>query len=74
MRYLRDYKLFESRDGLTDEQRKFLNEYTRVTWSVNKEGLVDVQGDFYCFSQGLEDFLGIVDPTSLINSPPLNIF
>jgi len=59
MRYLRDYKLFESRDGLTDEQRKFLDEYTRGTWSVNSEGLVDVRGSFICSSEGLEDFLGI---------------
>jgi hypothetical protein len=43
MRYLRDYKLFESRDGLTDEQRKFLDNYTDGTWSVNSEGLVDVE-------------------------------
>ena len=59
MRYLRDYKLFESRDGLTDEQRKFLDKYTDGTWSVNSEGLVDVEGSFWCRSQGLEDFLGI---------------
>jgi hypothetical protein len=59
MRYLRDYRLFESSDGLTDEQRKFLDKNTRGTWSVNSEGLVDVQGSFYCYSQGLEDFLGI---------------
>jgi hypothetical protein len=58
MRYLRDYKLFESRDGLTDEQRKFLDNFTIGTWSVNSEGLVDVEGGFYC-SEGLEDFLGI---------------
>jgi hypothetical protein len=43
MRYLRDYKLFESRDGLTDEQRKFLNKNTYGSWSVNSEGLVDVE-------------------------------
>ena len=59
MRYLRDYKLFENRDGLTDEQRKFLNKNTEGTWSVNNEGLVDIKGSFYCSSQGLEDFLGI---------------
>jgi hypothetical protein len=59
MRYLRDYKLFERRGGLTDEQRKFLDKYTRGRWSVNSEGLVDVQGSFGCRSQGLEDFLGI---------------
>jgi hypothetical protein len=43
MRYLRDYKLFESRDGLTDEQSKFLDNYTDGSWSVNSEGLVDVE-------------------------------
>ena len=59
MRYLRDYRLFESSDGLTDEQRKFLDRYTRVTWSLNSEGLVDVKESFWCRSQGLEDFLGI---------------
>jgi hypothetical protein len=59
MRYLRDYKLFESRDGLTDEQRKFLDRNAPGRWSVNREGLVDVQGDFYCYRQGLEDFSGI---------------
>ena len=59
MRYLRDYRLFESRDGLTDEQRKFLDRIAHGRWSVNSEGLVDVQGDFYCSGQGLEDFLGI---------------
>ena len=59
MRYLRDYKLFESRDGLTDEQRKFLDKNTIGTWSVNSEGLVNVRGSFDCSRQGLEDFLGI---------------
>ena len=59
MRYLRDYRLFESDDGLTDEQRKFLDRYALERWSVNSEGLVDVEGNFNCYDQGLEDFLGI---------------
>ena len=59
MRYLRDYRLFESNDGLTDEQRKFLDKNTSGRWSVNNEGLVDIKGGFYCQGQGLEDFLGI---------------
>ena len=59
MKYIRDYKLFESSNGLTDEQRKFLDEYTGGKWSVNSEGLVDIKGYFYCSSQGLEDFSGI---------------
>ena len=59
MRYLRDYKLFERRGGLTDEQRKFLDNFTYGTWSVNRKGLVDVRGNFWCENQELEDFLGI---------------
>jgi hypothetical protein len=59
MRYLRDYKLFENSDGLTNEQRKFLDEYASGRWSMNGEGLVDIKGSFFCGSQGLEDFLGI---------------
>ena len=59
MKYIRDYRLFESSDGLNDEQRKFLDKYILGRWSVNGEGLVDVRGGFYCSSQGLEDFRGI---------------
>ena len=59
MKYIRDYRLFENVDGLTDEQRKFLDEYIYGRWVVNREGLVDVKGSFWCDSQGLEDFLGI---------------
>jgi hypothetical protein len=59
MRYLRDYRLFENSDGLADEQRKFLDKYTRGRWSVNSEGLVDVEGRFYCYVERIEDFLGI---------------
>jgi hypothetical protein len=59
MKYIQDYKLFESSNGLTDEQRKFLAKCISGTWSVNSDGLVDVQGSFYCFRQRLEDFRGI---------------
>jgi hypothetical protein len=59
MKYIRDYRLFESNDGLTDEQRKFLDKNTIGTWSVNSEGLVDIEGSFWCGEQGLRDFLGI---------------
>ena len=59
MRYLRDYRLFENVDSLTDEQRKFLDKNTIGTWSVNSEGLVNVRGSFWCEDQELGDFLGI---------------
>jgi hypothetical protein len=59
MKYIRDYRLFESNDGLTDEQRKFLDRIARGRWLVNSEGLVDIKGIFICSGEGLEDFLGI---------------
>jgi hypothetical protein len=59
MRYLRDYRLFENVDSLTDEQRKFLDRIAHGWWSVNSEGLVDVEGSFDCRYQELENFLGI---------------
>jgi hypothetical protein len=59
MKYIQGYKLFESRDGLTRDQRKFLDEYAPGRWSVNREGIVNVRGSVYCHSQGLGDFLGI---------------
>ena len=59
MRYLRDYKLFENVDSLTDEQSKFLDRIACGKWWVNSEGLVDVKGSFWGHEQGLEDFLGI---------------
>jgi hypothetical protein len=59
MKYIRDYKLFESSDNLTDEQREFLDRYALERWSVNRKGLVDVEGSFWCEGEGLEDFRGI---------------
>ena len=54
MRYLRTYKLFESK-GLAD----FLNRYVNGTWTLNSEGLVDIKGNFYCIGKGIKTFEGI---------------
>ena len=61
MRYLKTYRIFEAKtSGLTQEQEKFLNQYTRGTWTYNPAtGLVDVVGDFDCSSQKLQDLKGI---------------
>jgi hypothetical protein len=60
MKHLKTYKLFESKTGLTAEQEEFLNMFTRGTWTYNPAtGLVDVNGDFDCPKQELEDFKGI---------------
>ena len=51
--------------SLTKKQINWLNKCTTInvidpTWTLNpKTGLVDVDGDFRCYSQGLSDFKGV---------------
>jgi hypothetical protein len=46
--------------GLTPEQKEWLDECTRGTWSINPEtGLVDIIGSFRCSDQGLVNFKGV---------------
>ena len=61
MRHLQTYRLFESAQTLTQDQKDFLDKYTKGgSWSLNPStGLVDVDGDFYCSREGLNDLLGI---------------
>ena len=61
MRHLQTYRLFESAQTLTQDQKDFLDKYTKGgPWSLNPStGLVDVDGDFYCSREGLNDLLGI---------------
>ena len=63
MKHLKTYRLFESKGpvtALTQEQEKFLDDYTEGTWSYNDStGLVDVKGDFNCNGASLGDFLGV---------------
>ena len=61
MRHLQAYRLFESSQILTPRQKNFLDKYTKGgSWSLNPStGLVDLQGDFDCSRQGLNDLLGI---------------
>jgi hypothetical protein len=56
MKHIQSFSLFEAQTSvLTTDQEAFLNEFTDGTWSVNPTtGLVDVQGDFNCFGQGLK--------------------
>ena len=44
---------------LTQAQIAWLNECTRGTWSLNKKGLVDIDGDFNCTDENLKDFKGV---------------
>ena len=62
MRHLIPFRIYESQkaSGLTRSQEEFLNKYTEETWSVNPStGLVDVQGDFFCYDRGLKSLSGI---------------
>jgi hypothetical protein len=64
-RRILSYSLFEAgqpaaASELSLEQKEFLNECTRGTWTYNPAtGLVDVVGDFDCSSQKLQDLKGI---------------
>ncbi|NBW56723.1 hypothetical protein EBR43_02845 [bacterium] len=44
---------------LTQEQKNWLDKCTQGTWSLNKSGLVDIDGSFNCKEQNLEDFKGV---------------
>jgi hypothetical protein len=62
MKHLIPFRIYESQkaSGLTRSQEEFLNKYTEETWSVNPStGLVDVQGDFFCYDRGLKSLSGI---------------
>ena len=61
MRHIKTFSLFESVQILTPEQKNFLDKYTKGgPWSLNPStGLVDLQGDFDCAREGLNDLLGI---------------
>lgn len=60
MRHLQTYRLFESAQDLTQDQKNFLNDYTQGSWSINPStGLIDIKGDFRCSNCGLKDLQGI---------------
>jgi hypothetical protein len=61
VKHLQSFSLFEAQfSGLTPDQEAFLNEFTKGTWSVNRQtGLVDVEGDFDCSYSRLKSLSGI---------------
>jgi hypothetical protein len=57
---IKTFKVFESDiHGLTPEQKRWLDNCTYGTWTVNAEGLVDVEGDFKFSYQILSDLKGV---------------
>jgi hypothetical protein len=65
MKHVTSYNLFESesepiRKVFTREQLSWLDKCTENSWKYNPStGLVDVEGDFYCSGQNLQDFKGV---------------
>lgn len=64
MKHLQTYKVFESTQTLTEEQKSFLDKYVGVngTWKLNsRTGKIDIDGAFFCHYEDLkdEDFLGL---------------
>jgi hypothetical protein len=61
MKHVKRYQeLFESQTELSQEQTEWLNECTKGNWTLNPQtGLVDVDGGFTCWHQGLSDFKGV---------------
>ena len=59
---MKHVKLFEafSTISLTEDQINWLDKCATGGWSLNPStGLVDVDGDFDCYQQGLKDFKGV---------------
>ena len=63
MKYIKPYQIFEasaSAPALTQEQIDWLDKCTEGSWKLNHQtGLVDVDGGFDCYIQGLRDLKGV---------------
>ena len=61
MRHIKEYnQLFENTQELTQEQKDWLDDCVRGTWSVNPQtGLVDIKGLFSAAHKLLTDFKGV---------------
>jgi len=55
----REMEVADNDSGLTPEQNKFMSSCTNASFSLNKKGLVNVNGNFSCRGMGLSDFKGI---------------
>jgi hypothetical protein len=59
MRRILEFKAFESLNGLTKIQKKWLDRCTTGSWSVGADGRVNVEGSFDCSNQKLGGFKGV---------------
>ena len=63
MKYIKQYAVYEafSTTSLTEDQKIWLDKCAILSdWKLNPStGLIDVDGDFKCSSQGLKDFKGV---------------
>ena len=55
----RELEALDNDSGLTPEQNKFMTSCTNASFKLNKKGLVNVNGHFYCSRKDLSDFMGI---------------
>ena len=58
-RRIKSYRIWEKEGNLTSVQIDFLNRYVTGSWTMNPEGLVDVEGDFNCSGSGIKSLMGI---------------
>ena len=54
-----EFREFESLSGLSEEQKRWINECARGIWSVGPDGKVDIDGNFNCSGLNLKDFKGV---------------
>ena len=63
MKYLKTYRVFEAEPAslaLTEEQISWLDKCITGSWKLNSStGLIDIEGDFDCCSQGLKELKGV---------------
>ena len=60
MKHVKLFEAFSTPKPLTEEQISWLDECATGSWNLNPStGLVDVDGDFKCYRQGLKDFKGV---------------
>ena len=60
MKHLKEWRVFESANELTEKQIQWLDNCSKGGWNFDAStGLVNCDGDFVCRNQKLTDFLGI---------------
>jgi hypothetical protein len=60
MKHIKLFEDFSTSTSLTEDQIKWLDKCAKRGWNLDPStGLIDVDGDFKCYQQGLTDFKGV---------------